>query len=102
LQTSIIFAVVILEHKALGLQHVVASFAAVHGLPLQGVVKMSMSPFPPLFLHNDVISDTVLTEAHVASFKQQIAASGLLGPEASHVALVQIAVENDSATRPLP
>ena len=29
--------VVILEHKALGLQHVVASLADVHGLPLQGV-----------------------------------------------------------------
>jgi hypothetical protein len=29
--------VVILEHKALGLQHVVASSVAVHGLPLQEV-----------------------------------------------------------------
>ena len=37
LQTSTTSTVVILEHKALGLQHVVASLADVHGLPLQGV-----------------------------------------------------------------
>ena len=37
LQTSTMSTVVILEHKALGLQHVVASLADVHGLPLQGV-----------------------------------------------------------------
>ena len=37
LQTSTTSTVVILEHKALGLQHVVASLVAVHGLPLQGL-----------------------------------------------------------------
>ena len=37
LQTSTMPTVVILEQKALGLQHVVASLVAVHGLPLQAV-----------------------------------------------------------------
>ncbi len=37
LQTSTMSTVVILEQKALGLQHVVASLVAVHGLPLQGL-----------------------------------------------------------------
>ena len=65
LQTSTIFVVVMVLHRALGLQHVVASLAAVHGLPLQVVVEgESMSPFPPAFLHMDVISEPV-TESHV-------------------------------------
>ena len=65
LQTSTIFVVVMVLHRALGLQHVLASLAAVHGLPLQVVAEgVSMSPFPPAFLHMDVISEPV-TESQV-------------------------------------
>lgn len=90
-------------HRALGLQHVLASLAAVHGLPLQVVAEgVSMSPFPPAFLHMDVISEPV-TEPQVASGRQHIDASGLLDPDCqSHVEPVQIAVEDASGTSPLP
>ena len=98
-----IFVVVMVIHRALGLQHAVASLAVVHGLPLHVTVEGdSMSPFPPEFLHIDVIEKPV-TESHFASGRQQINASGLLGPDCqSHVKPVQIAVEDASGTSPLP
>jgi len=103
LHTSTTFDVVMVVHRALGLQQFVASAEAVHGLPVQVIDEgESISPFPPAFLHMDVISEPV-TEAQFASGRQQIDASGLLGPDCqSQVKPVQIAVEDASGTSPLP